>query len=276
MNAAATRAMSAEEALTQIAEDACASGNEADAAYFAGQQARYAHGLRRLTELLPTGAHVLDIGSHYVHLAAMVARCGYRVTGLDVPQLAELEFVQERAAKYGLRNKCEPDLCAGAFLPGEDGMYDTVLFCEVIEHLACNPVRLWKRIYQLLRPGGCVYLTTPNALAFRNLWPSLRRLVLLRGSGARVKAILENPTYGHHWKEYTAPELREYFARLSPDWQVEVDFLRMAEARAGKRMRTRDRLQRMFDIFPQLREHLEAVVRLPEKTAWTAEAPGFA
>lgn len=31
---------------------------------------------------------------------------------------------------------------------------------------------------------------------------------------------METGTYGHHWKEYSLPELRDYFARLSSDFDT--------------------------------------------------------
>jgi hypothetical protein len=35
-----------------------------------------------------------------------------------------------------------------------------------------------------------------------------------------VEDILRTPTYGHHWKEYTLDEMREYFALLSGDFAL--------------------------------------------------------
>lgn len=46
--------------------------------------------------------------------------------------------------------------------PGLSGSYDLILFAEVLEHLVVNPVDLMRRLLRMLRPGGSLYLTTPN------------------------------------------------------------------------------------------------------------------
>jgi SAM-dependent methyltransferase len=95
-----------------------------------------------------------------------------------------------------------------------------VLFCEILEHLAFNPVDLWKEIYRVLRAPGRIVLTTPNA----NYWPHLNRAIQRlqtgHGWGPTVADIMTVGTFGHHWKEYTAREVEEYFARLSADFRV--------------------------------------------------------
>jgi len=42
-----------------------------------------------------------------------------------------------------------------------NGSYDVIVMIEVIEHLT-NPLDFIQRINELLRPGGVLYLTTPN------------------------------------------------------------------------------------------------------------------
>jgi SAM-dependent methyltransferase len=50
----------------------------------------------------------------------------------------------------------------GLFPEGaEPGSFDVVVFTEIIEHIN-NPIPVLTEINRLLRPGGCVYITTPN------------------------------------------------------------------------------------------------------------------
>src|ERR1700690_3621026 len=56
-------------------------------------------------------------------------------------------------------------------LPYPDGLFDAVLFTHVIEHLR-NPFSLGKEIYRVLRPGGIIYVETPNWTSM--LVPSFR------------------------------------------------------------------------------------------------------
>jgi len=51
---------------------------------------------------------------------------------------------------------------------------------------------------------------------------ALKRLLSLQGYGIRVGEILDTVTFGHHWKEYSAYELRLLFETLSPDFDVSI------------------------------------------------------
>jgi 2-polyprenyl-3-methyl-5-hydroxy-6-metoxy-1,4-benzoquinol methylase len=43
----------------------------------------------------------------------------------------------------------------------QPGMFDAVLFTEIIEHVN-EPMPILRHIHGLVRPGGCLYVTTPN------------------------------------------------------------------------------------------------------------------
>ena len=59
--------------------------------------------------------------------------------------------------------------------PLPDGAFDGVVFTEVFEHLRDYPVRSLQECARILRPGGYLFFTTPNAGYVMN------RLRLLRG-----------------------------------------------------------------------------------------------
>jgi SAM-dependent methyltransferase len=42
-----------------------------------------------------------------------------------------------------------------------DARFDIIIFTEIIEHIN-NPLPVLRALWQLLRPGGCLYVTTPN------------------------------------------------------------------------------------------------------------------
>jgi SAM-dependent methyltransferase len=86
--------------------------------------------------------------------------------------------------------------------PYEDETFDGVLFCEIIEHLTVDPVASISEIHRVLRPGGWLLLTTPNAVRRQNLVKLVRRENFYdpySGYGP----------YGRHNREYTPRELRE-------------------------------------------------------------------
>jgi 2-polyprenyl-6-hydroxyphenyl methylase/3-demethylubiquinone-9 3-methyltransferase len=256
-------------ALGALADEIEAHGPEADRAYFRYHRARYARTAGRLPELLPQPSSLLDLGSHYLHQSVLCRALGHEVIGLDVPDFVDAPFIAGRAGRWQVENRAVADWAAGEFLPGQSETVDAMLFTETLEHLSFNPVRFWRRVYELLRPGGLLYLTTPNVYEFRHACNTLKRFLLGRGVGVRVKKILETVTYGHHWKLFSGREIREYFQRLSPDFSVEIRYYTLPR----KTLRTRDRLQRIADIKPSWRESIEAVVRLPRKTQWSAPEP---
>lgn len=47
--------------------------------------------------------------------------------------------------------------------------YDLVIICEVIEHFPIPPHIVLKKIHRWIRPGGFLFLTTPNLYRLRNV-----------------------------------------------------------------------------------------------------------
>jgi len=85
--------------------------------------------------------------------------------------------------------------------PFGDGTFDVVLFCEVLEHLLEDPLFPLREIQRVLKPGGTMILTTPNASRLEN--------------AARLLAAenIYDPysgygPYGRHNREYTLKELK--------------------------------------------------------------------
>ncbi len=88
--------------------------------------------------------------------------------------------------------------------PYPDNTFDVVTWCEVIEHLTENPVHALAEIHRVLKPGGALVLSTPNAsradsiinfLLGRNIYDPYHLGAPLKGS--------------RHSREYTLAELKE-------------------------------------------------------------------
>jgi len=53
--------------------------------------------------------------------------------------------------------------------PFADATFDVALFCEVIEHMQMDPLHALAELNRVLKPGGTLVLTTPNAARLENV-----------------------------------------------------------------------------------------------------------
>jgi 2-polyprenyl-6-hydroxyphenyl methylase/3-demethylubiquinone-9 3-methyltransferase len=219
---------------------------------------------------------VLDIGAHWLHQSVLWAMDGWRVVALDVPVTFELECVRNIAARHDIRLLPNVALEKPAALAAlETDSVDTVLFTEIIEHLAFNPVSLWREIHRVLRPTGTVIVTTPNYYALRGrAWAPLR-FASGRGGGLTTRALVGEPTFAHHWKEYSRAELRSYFAQLSPDFRV--DKARLVGEFRPERFTSalRRSVLAVEEIIPALRPNLHFEIGLHGKSHGVVAEPGW-
>lgn len=84
--------------------------------------------------------------------------------------------------------------------PFPDGVFDVVLFCEIIEHLQLDPAAVLKEINRILKPHGTLVLTTPNVSRLENVAKMIAGVNIYdpySGYGA----------YGRHNREYNKHEL---------------------------------------------------------------------
>ena len=121
---------------------------------------RYDDLLRRLARYRASGRY-LDVGCGGGFLVEAARDAGWKAEGLEV-SAAAVEFGRGRGLDLHLGTLEEADL--------EPGAYDVITMMEVVEHVP-DPVGLLRGVHDLLRPGGAVYLTTPN-------WSSLSRRLI--------------------------------------------------------------------------------------------------
>ena len=91
--------------------------------------------------------------------------------------------------------------------PYPEGSFDVIVFGEILEHLDIDPLGIFPKLHDLLKPGGVLILTTPNAVRLINV------AYMLAGANFFDRYHPETGIYGRHNREFTAPEL----ARLLPD-----------------------------------------------------------
>jgi SAM-dependent methyltransferase len=100
--------------------------------------------------------------------------------GLD----ASFDAVRFCGTQRGDRRACFAQALGGA-LPLADEVADLVLLVEVIEHLT-DPASVLQEIRRVLRPGGRLFLTTPN-YQWPSPWPALEWLVDRSGLAAQMR-----------------------------------------------------------------------------------------
>ncbi|MEB2776531.1 class I SAM-dependent methyltransferase [Algoriphagus sp. D3-2-R+10] len=219
--------------------------------------------------------NVLEIGSHYLHTSLLLANRSYTIDAMDVDEFWQLDFVKERAERYGLNAIIENDISRLKPFRDVQDKYDLVVFTEILEHITFNPIQFWKQIYQILKPGGLIYISTPNAFALPNYVRAIKNSIGLKSIGITVDDIFSKVTYGHHWKEYSANEIKKYFKALSPDFDVEVNpyKYKVYDLKPPYLMfKLLSKIGNMTNIFA---DDLEVIVRLKKKTAWGIEDPHY-
>jgi SAM-dependent methyltransferase len=122
------------------------------------------------------GKRVLDIGCRSGALTRVYA-AGNEVVGLDVDRGALAE-----AAALGIETVWAD---AEEPLPFDDSSFDVVVAAELLEHLH-DPPAILAEIARVLRPGGTVAGSVPNAHRLKN------RLRVLWG-----RAVEQDPTHVH-------------------------------------------------------------------------------
>jgi len=94
--------------------------------------------------------------------------------------------------------------------PFPENSFDVVTCFEVLEHLKYSPIPMMKEIKRVLKPQGCLVLTTPNINSARSV------IRMLCGRSPQQCPYFHNSLeYGIiHPKEYTVEEVRDLFASL--------------------------------------------------------------
>jgi SAM-dependent methyltransferase len=136
----------------------------------------------RLHRHLPTPsgqARLLDVGCGDGAFLAMARDCGWQCLGVEPDPVAA-----ERARQRGL----EVWLGGLETLSGYAGRFDVITLSHVIEHVH-KPVETLRACHDLLRPGGRIWIETPN----------------LDSVGHRI--------YGKHWRGLETPRHLVMFNR---------------------------------------------------------------
>lgn len=201
---------------------------------FAKAWTKFQRGVRQELELADLVEHWLDlrqarvlvVGSFLGTEAIAYALRGACVTGVDLDEQA-LELSRQLGREYGIELDVRAvDATCTSFA---DASFDYVSCAQVLEHLPPErQSRLLEEIWRVLRPGGLLWLDTPNQHCFmdhhdtglpfihwlpRGLKVPLARL-LGRAVPGREPAFGNRPVFLHHYVSY--PWVQRQLARLGP------------------------------------------------------------
>jgi SAM-dependent methyltransferase len=180
-------------------------------------QARYAFLVGLLEERLGPPARLVELGAAPGDQVAALADRGYATTAVDIG-IASDEWADGTPGRmrglfedHGVRY-VEWDLEQVPY-PLEDDAYDGVIYTEVFEHLRDYPVRSLQEVARVLRPGGFLFFSTPNAAYVRN------RLNLLAGRSVYTPMPdwIAGVPHARHAREYLFTEVDEAMRKAGLD-----------------------------------------------------------
>jgi glycosyltransferase involved in cell wall biosynthesis/SAM-dependent methyltransferase len=126
----------------------------------------------RTLEMTPAGdasKSILEMGAYMQITPALKYKLGYGcVRGCYYGPLGRVDrktIVSEDGESF----ECSIDLFDAErdVYPYENESFDTVLCCELMEHLFADPMHMMAEINRILKPGGHLLLTTPNLGSLR-------------------------------------------------------------------------------------------------------------
>jgi SAM-dependent methyltransferase len=180
----------------------------ADEVYGAGHAARYVEDLKVILPLLRGPAQILEIAPYIGWLGIQLRKLGHAVSTVQ-PEHHQSQL-QRRFDHYGITTKCA--VFPKDRIPYPPKSFDLVIFCETLEHFAFNPVPVLRQIHEVLKPGGFLYVTTPNQATLKNAV----KLAAGHSINESVTNFFFDPNcydpqghldFGLHWREYSMDQL---------------------------------------------------------------------
>jgi len=152
--------------LTHLYDELEVWGSRRDLGYVYQYRLRHDWAMERIEALMPHGSTILDVAAAGGNFTLPLAEKGYRVSWNDLR--GDLAGMVKRKYESG----------EVEYVPGNvfelsqqwSGRFDAVLATEIIEHLA-HPDEFLVCLASVLKPGGRLFLTTPNGRYFRFNYP---------------------------------------------------------------------------------------------------------
>lgn len=130
---------------------------------------------------------VLEIGCGQGDLTEKLSNEYKRVIAFDISSVG----VKKARERVDMNCNCDFLICDAIKLPFSSHLFDVVIFSEVLEHVIDQKMCI-QEIYRIIKPGGCLMLTTPNSSEIhRNIIKLVHKL--LRKPYKSSSQIIDNP-----------------------------------------------------------------------------------
>ena len=218
------------------------------------EEERYQYIRDVLARECPPPRRLLELGAAPGALTLSLSRQGYDVTAVDLGEALDGWGDQAEGAMTSAFTERGIQLLARDLesvpYPFDDETFDVVLLTEVIEHLRDYPARVVGEARRLLKPGGLLLITTPNAAAIQ------RRVDLLFGRTVYtpLRDWIGGLPHARHAREYTVTELKSLISHAGfDDISVEGRHFHLQSGRRSPPIRF---LKRSTDLLGRLRPTL--------------------
>lgn len=164
---------------------------------------RYAITLKALAKVpLAPNAAILELAAEPYGMSALLASQFDNLTLANYAESSKIGHVdlmidgkQRRIIEHGFNVEQE-------VWPLPEESFDFVMACEIVEHLAMDPMALFAGANRILRPGGHFFVSTPNAASIQNFL-KLGRLVPAGLAQHFRRPISIAKLYERHNREYS-------------------------------------------------------------------------
>ena len=164
--------------------------------------------LEKTLSMIPPGGPndwILEMGAYMQITPALHSRLGYgNVRGSYFGPAGKRET--RSVDVHGGTFECQIDHFDAEkdFYPYPSAHFLTVVCCELLEHLAHDPMHMLEQLHRIVRPGGHLVLTTPNITSLR------AAAAVLQGHHPMLfPSYIKNGSDPRHAREYTPDEIRK-------------------------------------------------------------------
>jgi len=180
-------------------------GNPGEGDVYVDTHARRFHETLRRLPSFPHPPAVLELGGIPYSMSILLRTC--YGAALDTISFYEVETAAASSHELVSADGTERHLfdvrsinVERDLFPFDDGRFDLVMCCEILEHLLINPSHMFYEAHRVLKPGGFIFVSTPNVLRAANI------RALQEGRNI-YDAYHGNGVYGRHNREFTPVEV---------------------------------------------------------------------